>query len=396
MRAGQPIARPYLDSLDRFVNAAAIRADLAARHPVFAAGLPPNVVIVGAAAPEGARLIELCRKQDVRVLAVCDGDPGKHGTTFASHVVRPVADALTWGPEAPIIIASHRPLTAVKELRALGARAVAPFALLQVLFPQVFPPHMFYAGWVEDLFGNSARYRALADVLGGDEQSSRTLEAIVGFRLTLDVTLLDGILDFDAFFSRDLVRFRHDGTFIDGGAFDGDSVRTYMAAASGKVGRIIAFEPDPATFARLKANFAQDSRVEPMNVGLHRRKAVMRFHNAGSRAALLSDAGGIDMPVIGIDEVLRGAPVSYIKLNIEGAELSALEGARDSIARHRPTLAISAYHAPDHLWRVPELIHSIEPRYRVHLRQQDGGATETVVYATAEEPRTHPIEQHDV
>jgi hypothetical protein len=87
------------------------------------------------------------------------------------------------------------------------------------------------------------------------------------------------------------------------------------------------------------------------------------------------------VPVVNIDAVLKGAPVNYIKLNIEGAELATLEGAQDSIRRHRPILAISAYHAPDHLWRVPELIHAIVPSYKLHLRQQDSGFVETVVYA---------------
>lgn len=375
-----PISMPFLDSLADFGDAAAVRAALAARYPAFSSVKLPKLVVVGAA-PEGARLIDLCRIQGIEVLAVCDGNPAKHGTNFSGYVVRPVVDALAWGLDTLIVIASHKPLSAVKELRALGARTLAPFALLQVLYPQAFLPHMFYKGWLEDLRDNRAHYIALADLLAGDDLSLRTLDAIIGFRLTLDVTLLGPVLDPDAFLSHDLVSFNPEGTYIDGGAFDGDTVRKYITAAGGRFGRIIAFEPDPATFARLKANFAGDGRVEPMNVGLYRSKGVLRFVNDASRAALLSDVGEIEVPVISIDEVLDGALVSYIKLNIEGAELETLEGARQSILRHHPILAISAYHAPDHLWQVPELIRSIEPSYRLHLRQQDGGSVETVMYA---------------
>lgn len=372
---------PYLDSLGDFADVNAMRAGLAIRYPAYALDKLLKLVIVGAA-PEGARLIALCQTHGIEVLAVCDGDHTKHGNDFCGHVVRPIADAMSLsGDDIPIIIASHKPLAAVNELRALGAHVYAPFALLQVLHPNIFSPHMFYADWLEDLWNNRTHYEALKNILAGDVLSLRTLDAIIGFRLTMNVLLLEPLLDLDAFLSRDLVSFSADATYIDGGAFDGDTIRRYIAASDGQFSRIIAFEPDPITYSRLKSNFASEPRVEPMKVGLHRRKGILRFVNDASRAALLSNVGEVEVPVISIDEVLNNAPVSYIKLNIEGAEIEALEGARTSILRHHPILAISAYHAPDHLWRVPELIHAMQSDYQLHLRQQDGGAVETVIYA---------------
>jgi hypothetical protein len=48
---------------------------------------------------------------------------------------------------------------------------------------------------------------------------------------------------------------------------------------------------------------------------------------------------------------------TFIKLDVEGAEPEALIGGRQTITSHRPTLAVSAYHQPDHLW---SLIHAID------------------------------------
>ena len=56
--------------------------------------------------------------------------------------------------------------------------------------------------------------------------------------------------------------------------------------------------------------------------------------------------------------------MTYIKMNIEGAELDALKGAKQAIIRCKPKLAISAYHRPSDLWQVPELIGSLCPDYR--------------------------------
>ena len=172
------ISRPFLTPR-RLWRCCCDAGGLGCRHSAFASAKLAKLVIVGAA-PEGARLIDLCRIQGIEVLAVCDGNAAKHGTNFSGHTIRPVVDALVWGPDTPIVIASHKPLAAVKELQALGARMLAPFALLQVLHPQMFPPHMFYAGWLEDLCDNRAHYVALQSS-GWDVLSLWTLDAIIGF-----------------------------------------------------------------------------------------------------------------------------------------------------------------------------------------------------------------------
>jgi FkbM family methyltransferase len=380
MKAQQHLL-PYLLALNEFPDIEAIRSSLLAEYSQFALNRLRQVVIIGVST-EGVRLFQLCHKYGIEVLGVCDGNAEKQGKDFFGYKIRSVKEALKWGLEVPIIVASHRPLPATVELSALGALAVAPFALLQILYPAKFPAHMFYANWLEDLFVNRNHYLSLASHLeNSDALSLQTLNAIIGFRLTLNVTLLDPVLDHEAFMSRDLVSFQPKGTYVDGGAFDGDTVRRYIVASGGQFSRIIAFEPDPVTFASLKLNFENDTRIEPINAGLSRCAGVLRFVSDASRAALLSEQGDLEVPVISIDAALLGAPVSYIKLNIEGAELDTLEGARESILRWKPTLAISAYHAPDHLWRVAELIHAIEPSYKLHLRQQDNGFVETVIYA---------------
>jgi hypothetical protein len=68
-------------------------------------------------------------------------------------------------------------------------------------------------------------------------------------------------------------------------------------------------------------------------------------------------------------------------MNIEGAEIDALEGARKTIARWSPKLAVSVYHRASDLWRIPQIVSQLNPRYDLYLRQHDGGVIETVLYA---------------
>ena len=72
---------------------------------------------------------------------------------------------------------------------------------------------------------------------------------------------------------------------------------------------------------------------------------------------------------------------TYIKMDIEGAELEALWGARRILKEHSPVLAICAYHTSDHLWQIPFLIHAIQPDYKLYLRRYAEGAFELVWYA---------------
>jgi len=240
---------------------------------------------------------------------------------------------------------------------------------------------MFYDGMLEDLWENRARYAQLADALA-DARSRDVLDAVLAYRQSWDARALKPVLDDDDLYTpKNLIEFSDHEVYVDGGSFDGDSIRMFMAKAGNRFDHIYAFEPDPVTYEKLKANFAAEPRVEPIHAGLHRTKGVLRFKDDASRGAIFADDGTIEMPVTTIDAVIGEGPVTYIKMNIEGAEIDALYGGEDVIRRERPKLALSVYHRPSDLWRIPEIVRELDPGYRLYLRQHDGGIIETVLYA---------------
>ncbi len=367
----------WLHEISRIPSLQSLKDSLRERYPFMRRGLPERLAILGAGA-EGRRLAEICAKQGIEVAGVYDNDAGKRGLAIGKHRVVP-SDAIgSLDRSVPVIIASHRVLGGTLMLRAMGF-PVAPFALLQVLAPDMFQPHMFYDGFVDDIFNNRPRYLELAEQLH-DEESVRVLDRVLGYRLTLDAALLAEVIDWDLYGFSGLVEFQDDEVYVDGGAYDGDSVRMFIDHVHGKYERVLAFEPDPQTFKRLQKNLAALPRVEPLNYGLHSAKAELRFNNDGSRGAIISDDGECRINVVGLDEILAGQRVSFIKMNIEGAELDALRGGAESIRRWHPRLAISAYHRPSDLWEVPFAFRKIDPDYRLYLRQHDGGVIETVAY----------------
>ena len=80
----------------------------------------------------------------------------------------------------------------------------------------------------------------------------------------------------------------------------------------------------------------------------------------------------------------RIARVDLIKMDIEGSEAAALEGAHETIERTRPKLAVCLYHKPSDLWTIPNTVRRRYPFYRLFLGHHSLHLEETVMYAIAE------------
>lgn len=370
----------WLSGLERSSSVSSLREALRGAYPFLRDGLPRRIAVLGVGG-EGKRLAGICERTGIEIVGAFDNDASKRGTPVGKTRAAPFDALLNVDRATPVIIASHRVLGSMASLRGLGF-PVAPFAALQVAEPEVFAPHMFYDGLLEDLYASRSEIAALAGQLA-DEESVKVLDRVVGYRLTLDATVLTDAVDWDLYGFSGILEFGEDEVYADGGAFDGDSIRMFLEHVHGQYERILGFEPDAATFDRLRNNLRGLARVDLFNCGLHRQKATLGFRNDGSRGAIFSPDSDFHVEVVGLDEILAGSKVSFIKMNIEGSEHEALRGAAQSIAKWRPKLAISAYHRPADLWALPKLVRELLPGHKLYLRQHDGGIIETVLYAHA-------------
>ena len=372
---------PWVNRLNEAKNVESLRQSLREHYPLIPFHELKQMVIVGAA-EEGRRLCQLCAKLKIKVVMVCDDNPAKQGQLLESYPIQPSAALESLDKRIPVIIASHRLLKPIRTLREKGHEAVAAFAVLQVIRPDQFPTHLFYTEWLESLVNHRESIRALMDMLA-DEKSLQVLNAIIGFRLTLDPEVLSPIVDWDLYGSEDILNLTDHEIYIDGGTYDGDTIKSFINRVKGKFKKVIGFEPDTKTYQTLQKNFYHEPRVEVVNKGLYSHEDTLYFDNAGTRASMLTEERktGIAVPVTSIDETLQGNPATLIKMNIEGAEISALNGASRTIARHKPKLGISVYHRTTDLWEIPFLVKKLHASYQLYLRQHDGGVIESVLYA---------------
>jgi FkbM family methyltransferase len=370
----------WLAGLDGSSDVRDLRSAMQAHHVRLDAANLRSIAIVGAAV-EGQRLAHICKAHNITIDAIVDDDPRKSGSAIAGVSVAPVETLTALPKSTPIVVASHRVLQITRRLRDLGFETVVPFALLQVLAPQIFPPHMFYDRLLDDLCIHRAEYQALSERLA-DDRSRQVLDAVIGFRRTLDPAVLQPLVtEHDLYAPEGLFEFADNEVYVDGGSYDGDTIRSFVERVHGRFDAVYAFEPDPVTFAKLRDNFRDEPRVHPVHAGLYSHGGSLRFRDDASRGAIFAADGEIEMPVTTIDEVLGDRRLTYVKMNIEGAEMDALRGGRNAISKCRPRLALSVYHRASDLWRIPQLVLELNPDYELYLRQHDGGIIETVLYA---------------
>lgn len=169
--------------------------------------------------------------------------------------------------------------------------------------------------------------------------------------------------------------------FVDAGCFDGLSIRGFLGWSGGKYESIIAFEPDKKCYEQCRVQLKDVNKLKLIDKGLWSSREVLSFHATGASDSAVSCDGEVQIEVLQLDEVLGDRDVTFLKMDIEGAEKEALLGARKTIKRCRPKLAISVYHKSEDIWELPELILDICPDYKLYMRHYSFRDAETVLYA---------------
>lgn len=174
-----------------------------------------------------------------------------------------------------------------------------------------------------------------------------------------------------------------DGAIIDGGAYDGDTIEEIAEVTKNGFSKIYSFEPqrDLADIIHKKVLWRYGDRVEFFDKGLWSTRTELHFENGDSSVSgKINEEAATIISTCRIDDVVKGK-VSFIKMDIEGAEAEALRGAKETIKRDRPCLAICIYHKPSHLWEIPILIHEFVPEYNLYIKHCGASMQGTILYA---------------
>ncbi|MCK9391027.1 MAG: FkbM family methyltransferase [Syntrophales bacterium] len=355
----------------------------------LAAPFEKSIVLFGAGGL-GKKTLAGLRKIDIEPLAFADNNSDLWGRDIDGLKVMSVEDAANkFGQNSVFVIAIWKGEAVdtraeqYQQLEKLGCARIAPFGYLYWKYSDVFLPHfaldmphkvLEQAEEVLNVFSlwedNASRYEYLAQL---------------NWRMNMDVDVLPHPVLHEIYFPNDLIHILPDELFIDCGAYDGDTIKSFLNTQGFNSGKIIAFEPDPTNFKQLEQyvmglpkGFKERVSVYPFAVGAC--KSKVRFESLGTDLSAVGSSG-LEVDCVALDDVLGGGRPTYIKMDIEGSELDALIGAQNSIRNNHPILAISTYHRQDHLWRIPALIHSYDEGYRFFLRPHRLEVWDLVCYA---------------
>lgn len=169
----------------------------------------------------------------------------------------------------------------------------------------------------------------------------------------------------------------------DFGAYSGDTAKD-LARRCPLLQQILSVEPDAKTFLRLQKNTA-GLPVLPIHAALWDREETLLFTSGGNRGSGVDAPGKKQTEVRGIcgDRLFEKLHADYLKFDVEGAELRALQGLSGTILRDKPDLLISCYHRPEDLFLLPLYVKKHFPFYRLYLRRHRGvPAWDINLYAT--------------
>jgi FkbM family methyltransferase len=167
--------------------------------------------------------------------------------------------------------------------------------------------------------------------------------------------------------------FLQNAVVLDCGAHLGTFVRQSLDRGARLV---VAIEPGEEQLHCLRKTFAEEveqGRVIVYPKGVWNTEGMLSFvdsgYTAGAHVTLESDSSAERIPVTTIDrltEELKLTRVDLIKMDIEGAEHKALEGARATLARFKPKLALAGYHNHDDYLDLPAVVRRARPDYQWH------------------------------
>lgn len=232
----------------------------------------------------------------------------------------------------------------------------------------VFAPDVPVAGGGlftrEYIAENEAKFDKAYSLLA-DEESKKTYRDILNFKVSGKIEyLLSSFCDKDKVYS-DILKLKNDEEIIDLGAYDGDTIREFTKATNGKYRHITALEPDSKSYKKLIKNTDGMPNITALNMGAWSKKDTLIFSADAGRNSKLSSEG-TSIEVTDVDS-LNLAP-TFIKMDIEGSEMRALEGAEKTIKTYTPKLYVCAYHRNEDLFALPLKIHELNDSYKIYFR----------------------------
>lgn len=343
----------------------------------LAAPFEKSIVLFGSG-QLGRKALKGLREIGIEPLAFSDNNSKLWNQSIDGlTVLSPEDAAQKFGNKAVFVVtiwgacSTHRLRHTQEQLQQLNCLKVVSCAFLFWKYPEIFLPH--YCLDLPHKVYQQAEDIKKAFSIWADQQSCREYVDQLRWRILLDFDGLSSPVSQEQYFPQDIFTVSSTDIFVDCGAYDGDTIRCFLKYQNSFSGKIIALEPDPKNFEELQEYIATlptslQDRITVFPLAATSQRKKIRFAATGTVSSVITDTGMLEIAGVPLDELLDNTAPTFIKMDIEGAELDALLGTQKVIQNSLPVLTICLYHCQDHLWKIPLLIQSLSSQYRLFLR----------------------------
>lgn len=360
----------------------------------LAGPLAESIVLFGAGGV-GKQTLAGLRSLGIEPLAFADNNSALWGTEISGlRVMEPAAAVAEFGDRAVFVVTilaaeiGHPIAEIDAQLNAIAPVRVVSVGFLSWKYPDALLPY-YYLDSPHKVIDQADSVREALGLWADDASRAEYVGQIRSrLWLTWDELPMPSP-EAEAYFPSDLpfVAGPDQGeVFVDCGAYDGDTLREYLARRGTGFGRVIALEPDPGNYSALRSyvdSLPEDvrTRIDVIQAAVGDHVGTVRFEATGDVDSHMGGDSGPEVRLETLDHLLGDTTDAFIKMDIEGAELGALQGAQDIIAAGTARLTVCAYHTIDDPWRLPLFIQSVSDGYTFFLRRYLYGSWENVCYA---------------
>lgn len=218
-----------------------------------------------------------------------------------------------------------------------------------------------------------------------DEVSKKSMTAYLKAKVEKDRTyLLPYIVSPQYFFDEMRQFIGNNEIVVDCGAFEGDSLQDFLKLTGGAYEKYYACEPNIINLACCREYVEKNhlKNIEYIQKGIWNQEEKLCFEYDGAGGiSRISNHSETVIETDSIDNILDGDKATIIKMDIEGAEKKAIEGAKNTIAKYHPILCISAYHCKDDIIELYRMIKEYYDNYQFMFRLHKFHTVDAVLYA---------------
>ena len=191
----------------------------------------------------------------------------------------------------------------------------------------------------------------------------------------------------DYYFDNRIIQYEKEEVFVDCGACQLETSSRFIKECINhgvKCSMVYGFEPDYSNYRKCIETATElekfETKIDMVNAGTWIEDSEINFDSGKGQSSKISDYGNAHIRTVSLDSYIK-EKVTFIKMDIEGAELDALHGAKDIIQKYHPKLAICVYHKTNDITDIPIYIKEIVPEYKLYLRHYSNSTAQTVLYA---------------